>query len=59
MSAVKTVAVLGSSPNPDRYSNMAARCLHEAGQHKRAGHEINNAVDTRGLSIARATRRPQ
>ncbi len=31
MSAVQTVAVLGASANPDRYSNMAVRCLHEAG----------------------------
>ena len=31
MSAVQTVAVLGASANPDRYSNMAVRRLREAG----------------------------
>ena len=31
MSAPQTVAVLGASANPDRYSNMAVRCLREAG----------------------------
>ena len=33
MSAVQTVAVLGASANPDRYSNMAVRRLREAGHH--------------------------
>ena len=32
MSAIQTVAVLGASANPDRYSNMAVRRLREAGQ---------------------------
>jgi len=31
MSAPQTVAVLGASQNPDRYSNMAVRRLREAG----------------------------
>lgn len=31
MSAAQTVAVLGASANPDRYSNMAVRRLREAG----------------------------
>jgi len=31
MSAPQTVAVLGASQNPDRYSNMAVRRLHDAG----------------------------
>jgi predicted CoA-binding protein len=31
MGARQTVAVLGARANPDRYSNMAVRRLHEAG----------------------------
>ena len=31
MRAVQTVAVLGASANPDRYSNMAVRRLRESG----------------------------
>ena len=31
MSAVQTVAVLGASANPDRYSNLAVRRLRDAG----------------------------
>ena len=33
MSAVQTVAVLGASNNPERYSNMADRRLRDAGHH--------------------------
>ena len=33
MSAAQTVAVLGASNNPERYSNMAVRRLREAGHH--------------------------
>ena len=52
MSAVQTVAVLGASANPDRYSNMAVRRLHEAGHRVIP---VNLALDTiEGLPVAKS-----
>ena len=52
MSARQTVAVLGASNNPDRYSNMAVRRLRDA------GHQViplNPALDTiEGLPVTKA-----
>jgi predicted CoA-binding protein len=52
MSAVQTVAVLGASANPDRYSNMAVRRLREAGHRVLP---VNPALDTiEGLPVAKS-----
>jgi uncharacterized protein len=52
MSAVKTVAVLGASANPDRYSNIAVRRLREAGHHVIP---VNPALEQiEGLPVAKA-----
>ena len=52
MSAAQTVAVLGASANPDRYSNMAVRRLHEAGHRVIP---VNPALDTiEGLPVAKS-----
>lgn len=52
MSASQTVAVLGASANPDRYSNMAVRRLREA------GHQVipvNPALETiEGIPVAKS-----
>jgi predicted CoA-binding protein len=52
MSAVQTVAVLGASANPDRYSNMAVRRLREAGHRVIP---VNPALEViEGLPVAKS-----
>ena len=52
MSAAQTVAVLGASNNPERYSNMAVRRLREAGHHVIP---VNPALsEIEGLPVARS-----
>jgi len=52
MNPVQTVAVLGASANPDRYSNMAVRRLREAGHRVIP---VNPALDTiEGLPVAKS-----
>ena len=52
MSAPQTVAVLGASNNPDRYSNMAVRRLRDAGHHVIP---VNPALDEiEGLAVAKS-----
>jgi len=52
MSAVQTVAVLGASNNPERYSNMAVRRLREAGHHVIP---VNPALsEIEGLPVAKS-----
>ena len=52
MSAAQTVAVLGASNNPERYSNMAVRRLREAGHHVIPVHPAFPAIE--GLPVARS-----
>ena len=52
MSAVQTVAVLGASNNPERYSNMAVRRLREAGHHVIPVHPAFPAIE--GLPVERS-----
>ena len=50
--AVQTVAVLGASNNPDRYSNMAVRRLRDAGH---LVIPVNPALDEiEGLAVAKS-----
>ena len=50
--AVQTVAVLGASNNPDRYSNMAVRRLRDAGHRVIP---VNPALDEiEGLAVAKS-----
>ncbi len=52
MSKPQTVAVLGASANPDRYSNMAVRRLREAGHRVIP---VNPALETiEGLPVAKS-----
>jgi predicted CoA-binding protein len=52
MSTQKTVAVLGASNNPERYSNMAVRRLRDAGHHVIP---VNPALETiEGLQAAKS-----
>ena len=52
MSAPQTVAVLGASANPDRYSNTAVRRLREAGHRVIP---VNPALDTiEGLPVSKS-----
>jgi len=52
MSAPQTVAVLGASNNPDRFSNMAVRRLREAGHRVIP---VNPALtDIEGLPVAQS-----
>jgi uncharacterized protein len=52
MSASQTVAVLGASANPDRYSNMAVRRLREAGHRVIP---VNPALETiEGIPVAKS-----
>lgn len=52
MSAVQTVAVLGASNNPERYSNMAVRRLCDAGHRVIP---VNPALETiEGLPVAKS-----
>jgi predicted CoA-binding protein len=52
MSAAQTVAVLGASNNPERYSNMAVRRLREAGHHVIPVNPAFPAIE--GLPVARS-----
>lgn len=52
MRAVQTVAVLGASSNPERYSNMAVRRLREAGHHVIPVNPALPAVE--GLPVAKS-----
>ncbi len=47
----QTVAVLGASDNPERYSNMAIRLLREHGHHVVPVHPALDAID--GLSVVK------
>lgn len=52
MSAAQTVAVLGASNNPERYSNMAVRRLREAGHHVIPVHPALSEIE--GLPVAKS-----
>ncbi len=50
--APETVAVLGASPNPERYSNKAVRLLREHGYHVVPINPAQNTIE--GLPVVRA-----
>lgn len=52
MCAVQTVAVLGASANPDRYSNMAVRRLREAGHRVIPVHPALETIE--GFPVAKS-----
>ena len=52
MSAVQTVAVLGASNNPERYSNMAVRRLRDAGHRVIPVNPANQTIE--GLPVAKS-----
>lgn len=52
MTAVQTVAVLGASTNPERYSNKAVRLLQEHGHHVIPVNPAQDLIE--GLAVAHA-----